>query len=432
MKTVYIGMSLDVIHHGHINIIEIGRSYGQLTVGLLTEKALANNKRLPLLNWQNRKRILENINGVHAVVEQDEWDYAPNIRRYRPDFMIHGTDWLEGPLAPYRAKAIEALNEYGGKLIEIPYTRDVNTTQMYREMMQNASTPDIRRAQLKRSLENKPFLRFLEAHSPLSALIAENANSVRNGIEIEYDGFWSSSLTDSTNNGKPDIEALDFSARLNAINSIFDVSYKPLIMDGDTGGKIEHFPFYVKSVERLGISAIIIEDKTGLKKNSLLGNDVSQEQADPAFFCEKIAAGCAARTSNDFMIFARIESLILDKGIGDALQRGLKYTEAGADGIMIHSRKKDPEEVFTFARNFQAHYPKTPLIVVPTTFNKTTDTELADAGFNIAIYANHMLRAAYPAMQRTAQSILAHGRTHEVEQDLISINEILNLIPGTA
>lgn len=431
MKTIYIGMIIDVLHHGHINIIQKAKSYGEVVIGLLTDKAVADHKRLPLLTYEQRKCIVENIAGVSRVVPQEEWDYAPNLRRLRPAYMIHGDDWLDGPLAPYRAKALQALSEYGGELIEIPYTKGISGTQLANQLNEIGTTPEIRKGTLKRLLAAKPLVRVLETHSPLSALIAENASAEIDGKHRTFDGFWSSSLTDSTLMGKPDIEALDISSRLTNINNIFNVTTKPLIMDWDTGGLSEHFRINVKNMERLGISAVVIEDKTGLKKNSLFGNDVPQTQEDIDVFCHKIVVGRQARINSDFMVIARIESLILERGMDEALKRAHAYAEAGADAIMIHSRKTQPTEVFEFAKLFRSAHESLPLVCVPTSYNTVTEAELAENGFNLVIYANHLLRAAYPAMKNVAQEILNHGRSHEVDSRMITINEILELIPGT-
>lgn len=431
MPDVYIGMTIDILHHGHINIISKAREYGEITIGLLTDKAIANHKRLPYLSWEQRKNIVENIAGVSKVVAQEEWDYSPNLRKYKPDYMVHGSDWVQGPLAPYREQAISTLAEYGGKLIEIPYTEGVSSSAISKDLQSIGTTPDIRRATLKRLLRAKPILRFIETHNPISGLIAEHANIVKGDFKKEFDGFWSSSLTDSTERGKPDIEALSINRRLDNISDIFDVTTKPMIMDADTGGLTEHLELNIRTMERLGISAAIIEDKTGLKKNSLLGNDVSQTQEKVEIFCHKIKVARAARVSDDFMLFARIESLILEKGLDDALQRAEAYAMAGADGIMIHSRNKEATEIFEFAKKFREAYPDLPLVSVPTSYNSTYEHELENAGFNIVIYANHLLRAAYPAMFKTALNILEHGRSLEVEEELMSIKEILQLIPGT-
>lgn len=422
---------MDILHHGHINVIERARQYGDVIIGLLTDAAVAGHKRLPYLNYEQRKKIVENIAGVTEVVSQNEWDYSVNIRLYRPDFMVHGDDWLEGPLAPYRERAIQALSEYGGKLIEVPYTNGVSSSAMLNQLHAIGTTPEIRKATLKRLLHAKPLLRFIETHSPISALIAEHAIEEVEGKVKTFDGFWSSSLTDSTEMGKPDIEALDISNRLTNINNIFEVTTKPLIMDADTGGKPEHFKMNVRSMERLGISAVIIEDKTGLKKNSLFGNEVVQIQEDIELFCEKISAGRSGRVSSEFMVIARIESLILDRGMDDAVARARAYVEAGADGIMVHSRKKQPDEVFAFSKIFRDDFPNIPLVCVPTSYNNVKEGELAAHGFNIVIYANHLLRAAYPAMKSVAHEILRNERSAEADKQLISINEILELIPGT-
>ena len=431
MKKVYVGMSADVFHHGHVNIIKEARKYGDVIVGLLNDKAVSDHKRLPYLNWENRKKIIENIKGVTQVFEQFEWDYAPSILKYKPDFMVHGTDWLTGPLAPYRDLAIKALESYGGKLIEVEYTKDVSSTSLTLNQKILGTTPDIRKATLKRLLDAKDLTRIMEAHNPLSALILEKLVINNNGKVKQFDGFWSSSLTDSTSQGKPDIEALDINIRLNNINNIFDVTTKPLIMDADTGGKIEHFELNVRSMERLGISAVIIEDKKGLKKNSLFGNEVKQEQETKENFAKKIKAGINSRINDNFMIIARIESLILEKGIDHAIDRAKTYIDSGVDGIMIHSKKEKPDEIFEFSKIFRKNHKFIPLVSVPSTYNSVKEDELVKNGFNIVIYANQMLRAAYPAMYKVAESILKNGRSLEADKELIKIKNILELIPGT-
>jgi phosphoenolpyruvate phosphomutase len=428
---VYVGMSLDIIHHGHINIIKKAAGYGDVVVGLLTDQAIADHKRLPILGYEQRKIIVENIVGVTQVYPQDDWDYSHNIRKIKPDYMVHGDDWLEGPLAPIRENVLEALNSYGGRLIEIPYTKDVSSSELSRHINRVGISPSERTRVLKRLLKSKKLSRVIESHSPISALIGEHEQVVVDGKVREFDAFWSSSLTDSTEMGKPDIEALDITSRLHNINNIFEVTNKPLIIDFDTGGKPEHFAFAVKSMERLGISAVIIEDKTGLKKNSLFGNDVSQTQDSIEDFCLKIKAGIDGRLTTDFLVIARIESLILEKGMDDALERARAYVGIGADAIMIHSREKMPDEIFEFARLFRLEYPYTPLVCVPTSYNHVYEEELAKSGFNVVIYANHLMRASYPAMKSVANQILLNGRSLEVDNQIISIKEILKLIPGT-
>lgn len=432
MKVVYVGMTVDILHHGHINVIETARQYGEVLVGLLTDSAIADHKRLPHLTYEQRRRIISNIVGVSTIVPQEEWDYAPNIRRYRPDFMVHGDDWLDGPLAPYRARAIEALEAHGGQLIEIPYTTGVSSQALASQMQSLGTTADTRRRTLKRLLAAKPVSRFIEVHNPLSALIAEHAMVSVDGKVREFDGFWCSSLADATAKGKPDIEAVDISSRLTNVNDIFEVTTKPMIFDGDTGGKLEHFELNVRSLERLGISAVIIEDKKGLKRNSLLGTGVIQYQEDVEEFCAKIRAGRRSRVSEDFLIIARCESLILGRGLPDALARVRAYVQAGADGIMIHSLLKAPDEVLKFAEVFRKEFSGLPLICVPTSYHTVTAHALAAGGFNVVIYANHLLRAAYPAMQRAAHEILSSDRSTEAESSLLGIPEILKLIPTRA
>ena len=428
---VYIGLAADNVHHGHMKLLETARNYGEIVIGLLTDSVVAEYKRVPYLNYEQRKKILLNLKGVVSVVPQNEYDYEKNILKYKPDFMIHGDDWKQGYGKTLRSNALKALKKCGGKLIEIPYTRGVSSDAIIRNNSLNLVTPDSRRGLLRRIIDLKKTSRYLEVHNPISALIGENLNIIKNGKHQSFDGFWSSSLTDSTSMGKPDTEYIDYSFRLNTINNIFDVTSKPLIFDGDTGGKIEHFDLKIKSIERLGVSAIIIEDKTGLKKNSLHFDTSNQLQEVPKVFADKIAAGKKAQISSDFMIIARIESFILNKGINDAIKRAKMYVEAGADGIMIHSKSKKPKEVFNFAKIFRKSFKNVPLVCVPSTYNQVTEKQLSDMGFNLIIYANHMLRASYPAMMKVARQILINGRSKESNKSLMSINEILELIPGT-
>jgi len=433
-KNVYIALSADILHHGHINLIKKAKKLGNLTVGLLTDKAVLEKKRLPLLPWENRKKMLLSINGVSKVIPQDEWDYSKNLIKIKPDIMVHGDDWKDRNSYDYnlRQKVIGTLKKINCKLVEIPHTKDISSSLLYSKMRHIGVDLVSRRNLLKRTLESKNFARIIETHSPLSALIAENISyRQKDGKIEEFDGFWSSSLTDSTLKGKPDIEVLELNQRIKDINEILDVTTKPLIMDADTGGKPEHFEINVKSIERSGVSAVIIEDKKGLKKNSLLGNKIKQTQEDITTFSKKISSGKKALTSNDLMIIARIESLILGKGLTDSLRRADAYLNSGADGIMIHSKNKSPNEVINFARKFKRKYPKVPLVAVPTSYNKTFEKQLINEGFNIVIYANHLLRASYPSMNQVALEILKNKRTYEVEKKLLSINEILKLIPGT-
>ena len=430
-KIVYIGLSVDVLHHGHINLINQSKKLGLLTVGLLTDKAISSVKRMPLLNFNQRKEILKNINGVDRIIEQKEWEYSPNLLKVKPDIMVHGDDWKNGKEKKLRERTVATLKKIGAKLIEIPHTKDISSSAMQTRMYQQGILPTNRQSLLKRLLEVKNICRILETHSPLSAIIAEKTFlQDKQGKKNEFDGFWSSSLTDSTLKGKPDIEVLDLNQRINNINDIFDVTTKPLIADIDTGGKIEHLEINIKTIDRTGISAVIIEDKKGLKKNSLFGTDVKQEQESIKEFSKKISAGKKASTNN-LMIIARIESLILNKPISDALKRAESYLEAGADGIMIHSKDKSPGKIFTFAKKFKKEFSNVPLVVVPSSFNTVKEKQLIDHGFNIVIYANHLLRASYPAMRKTALEILKYGRSHESDKSLLSIKEILELIPGT-
>lgn len=430
MKQVYVGMSADMIHPGHLNIIKEAAKLGEVTVGVLTDQAIASYKRLPYLDFEQRRIIVENLKGVSHVVSQETLDYRPNLRQLKPDYVVHGDDWASGVQQQTRQQVIDTLAEWGGRLVEIPYTKGISSTQINQALKEVGTTPEIRLRQLRRLLNAKRIVRVIEAHSGLSGLIVEHTNVVIDGQKREFDCMWASSLTDSTSKGKPDIEAVDITARMSNINDLLEVTTKPIIFDGDTGGKTEHFVFTVKTLERLGVSAVIIEDKIGLKKNSLFGTDVHQEQDTIELFSAKIKAGKQAQVTDAFMIIARVESLILKAGLEDALARAKAYIDAGADGIMIHSKEKTPDEILEFATRYSQFEKRVPLVVVPSSYDTITEDELADAGINVVIYANQLLRSAYPAMVETATSILTHKRAFEARPNMMSIKEILHLIPG--
>lgn len=430
IKTSYIGLSAEILHHGHINLINAASKNCKLIVGLINDKALAKYKRLPSIEFKNRKKILENIKGVFKVVTQNNWDYSKNIKKYKPNYFYHGDDWNLDKNNLLKKNALLALKSYGGKLVEIPYTKDILSNELLQNNWKYQAT-NSRVSFLRRLLNVKKFIRIIETHSPIASLIAENLSIKRKNELKEFDGFWSSSLTDSTFLGKPDNEILNIPERLNMIGNIFEVTSKPLIMDIDTGGKIEHLKIHIKNVENRGVSAVIIEDKKGLKKNSLFGQKVKQYQDTPNNFAKKIKAIKQAQINPDFMCIARIESFILGKGVQDALKRADTYVKSGADGIMIHTSKKDTTQIFNFAKKFRKKYKEIPLIAVPSSYSHVKEQILENNGFNIVIYANQLFRASYPAMLNVAKSILLNERSKESEKKIMNIGQILNLIPGT-
>ncbi|MCM1231543.1 MAG: phosphoenolpyruvate mutase [Ruminococcus flavefaciens] len=428
-RTVYMSFSTDVIHGGHMAIIEKAAALGKLTVGVLTDAAVASYKRFPLIPFEERQTLLKNIRGVCNVVEQTELSYRENLLKLKPDFVVHGTDWREGPQKPIREEVISILDEWGGRLIEFPYTEGKVYEEIEKRMQAELSIPDFRRGRLKKAIQMKGCVTALEVHSGITGLIAEKTAVEQEGRIYQFDAMWVSSLCDSTAKGKPDIELVDMTSRFRTIDDIMEVTTKPIIFDGDTGGLIEHFTYTVKSLERMGVSMIIIEDKVGLKKNSLFGTEVEQTQDSIEHFSAKLAAGKKAKKTNDFMIVARIESLILEKGMEDALTRARAYVAAGADGIMIHSRKKEPDEIFEFVKEFREKDAITPLVVVPTAFPQVTEEEFKTRGVNVVIYANHLTRSGFPAMQNVARSILRNHRAKEADAMCMSIKEIITLIP---
>lgn len=424
-------MSADIIHPGHLNIIQEASKLGRVTVGVLTDAAIASYKRLPYLNYEQRSLVVKSLKGVYEVIPQTTLDYVPNLELIKPDFVVHGDDWKEGIQKETRQKVINTISQWGGKVIDIPYTQGISSTLLNSRLKEIGTTPEIRLKRLKRLIDAKSIVRICESHSGLTGLIIENTIVEVNGTKREFDGMWSSSLTDSTSKGKPDIEAVDLTSRLHDLNDALECTTKPVIFDGDTGGKIEHFVFTVRTLERLGISAVVIEDKIGLKKNSLFGTDVTQTQDTIEGFSNKIHAGKLAQITNDFMIIARIESFIAGKSLDDAIERAIAYIKAGADGIMIHSKDKSGEDIKQFCFSLRKINKSIPIVVVPTTYNHITDEELSSWGVNIVIYANHMLRSAYPAMLNTAKSILLNGRSYEANDLCMPVKEILELIPGT-
>lgn len=428
---VYVGMSADLVHPGHMNILNIAASYGDVIVGLLTDKAIASYKRLPFMTYEQREMVIKNIKGVSEVIPQYTLDYVENLEKVRPDYVVHGDDWKTGPQKQTRERVINTISKWGGKLIEPAYTEGISSTQLNGMLKEIGVSPVTRQQRLKRLLDNKDIVRVLEAHSGLSGLIVENASVKKDGRNVEFDAIWESSLTDSTMKGKPDIEAVDTTSRLQTINEIFEVTTKPMIYDGDTGGKPEHLAFTVRSLERLGVSAIVIEDKVGLKKNSLFGTEVEQHQASIEDFCHKIETGKRSQVGKDFMIFARIESLIFNKPVDDALERATAYLGAGADGVMIHTKEKSEANILEFCRRYKELGHTAPIIAVPSSYNKIYEEQLVEAGVKIVIYANHLLRAAYPAMMEVAETILRNERSFECNDTCMSIKEILELIPGT-
>lgn len=428
-RTVYMCFSTEYIHSGHVAILNKARRLGRLIIGILSDEAVSSYKRYPLIPFEERKALFENISGVEKVVEQKTLSYKENLETLKPDYVVHGNDWCEGFQLPIRQEVIDVLTEFGGQLVEYPYSNN----PMYKELdaahRAEASMPDVRRGRLRKLINMKGLVTAMEAHSGITGLIVEKTKVLQDGKTYQFDAMWVSSLCDSTAKGKPDIELVDMTSRFRTIDDIMEVTTKPIIFDGDTGGLTEHFVYTVRSLERMGVSMVIIEDKTGLKKNSLFGTEVKQTQDSIENFCEKIKAGKHAQKTKEFMICARIESLILEHGMDDALTRAFAFSEAGADAIMIHSRKKDPTEIFEFVAKFREKNTTTPIVVVPTSFNTVTEQEFKDRGVNVVIYANQLTRTGFPAMQDAARTILENHRAKECDDKCMSIKEIITLIP---
>jgi len=426
-KTVYVPLAADILHEGHLNILKIASSYGRVIVGLLTDAAIIQYKNLPFFDYDQRFKIVSNLKLVDEVIPQDSWNYKKILNSIKPNFFVHGDDWKEGIQAKIRLEVIGQLKKWKGKLIEPRYFKKISKNYQ-KKILQMSITPDQRKLKLKRLLKVKKIIRILESHSALSSMIIENININKKGKLWQFDGLWSSSLTDSTLKGKPDNQSVDYSQRINSLNDTIDTSLKPIIFDGDNGGRLEHLIYLVKNLEKIGVSALVLEDKKGLKINSLVQDQSKSFQEKVKDFCKKIKLAVNSRISKDFMIIARIESLILGKSVKDALYRANKYSVAGADAILIHSKEKTPKQIFQFARLFKKSKFYKPLIAIPSTYSKTYEKELIKHGFKIVIYANHLLRASYKAMYYAAKKILINQRAFEIEKNITPIDEIISLI----
>ena len=428
MKTVYTCFCTDVIHDGHLNIINNAKQHGRVVVGALTDEALIRYNKFPTVSLEDRIKRYKELDGVDEVIVQKDFMYNDVIEQIKPDYIIHGDNWKVGPEKAIRDHVEALLAQYGGEVIDVPYTYNEKVKKIDMQLREKLAMPEYRRKRLRQLITMTPIVKAMEAHSGLTGLIVEKTVVEHEGKLDQFDAMWISSLCDSTAKGKPDIELVDMTSRFRTIEDITEVTTKPIIFDGDTGGLTEHFVYTVRSLERMGVSAVIIEDKKGLKKNSLFGTEVKQTQATIEEFSAKIAAGKRAQLTDDFMIIARIESLILEQGMEDALARAEAFVKAGADGIMIHSRKKDPAEIVEFCDKFRATDKTTPIVVVPSSFNTITEEELASHGVNIVIYANQLTRSAFPAMQQTAEDILKYHRAKEVDDRLMPIKQIITLI----
>ena len=428
-RTVYMSFSTDVLHGGHITIIKKAQRLGRLIIGVMSDEAVASYKRFPLVPASERKIMFSSLKGVHMVVDQMSLSYKDVLEKLKPDFVVHGNDWQQGFQKPIRDEVVSVLASYGGRLIEFPYSENTKYREIDERAQEELSLPDARRGRLKKLLDIKGFITAIEAHNGITGIIAEKTVAYTDGVPSQFDAMWISSLCDSTAKGKPDIELVDMTSRFRTVDEIMEVTTKPIIFDGDTGGRAEHFAYTVRSLERMGVSMVIIEDKTGLKKNSLFGTEVEQKQEDVQNFCEKIRIGKKAQKSDSFMICARIESLILGKGMDDAILRAKKYVDAGADAIMIHSCNKDANEIFEFLEKFREEDGVTPVVLVPTSYDSVYEEEFKEKGANIVIYANQLTRTGFPAMQETARSILENHRAKECSDKCMSIKDIITLIP---
>ncbi len=426
-KKVYVALSADILHSGHINILKKASKLGDVIVGLLSDEAIAEYKKIPTLNYNQRKIVVESLNMVKSVIPQYVKDYRPNLIKLKPDYVVHGDDWKRGILKESREQVIKELKKWSGKLIELKYTKNISSTKIKKDILSKVSLKHNRTSSLKRLIQSKKLVRVIEAHSPLVGLIIENLTLTKKNKNEIFDAMWSSSLTESLIRGKPDNQSVELSTRINALSDVLDITSKPFIFDADNGGRIEHLPYTVSSMERQGVSAIVIEDKIGFKRNSLFKDQKSTQQDSIKNFSKKIKKIKDTRKSEDFLIVARIESFILGKGLDDALKRAYAYSKAGADAILIHSKENTPSQIFSFSKIFRKSKYYKPMIAVPSSYSKTYEKDLLKNGFSIVIYANHLLRASYKIMEKTALDILRFNRSYETEKNIVSVKDILNI-----
>ena len=419
-KTVYVGITGDIIHPGIINIIQKGAKYGRLIVGLLSNEAIATHKRIPYLTYEQRKAVIENIKGVSEVVPQEEWSYVPNLLKLKPDYIIHGDDWKTNYLKGIREEVFEVMKKIGGEVIEIPYTKGINSSQLFESTTNNGITAVQRLQSLRQLMNYKPIIRIMEANSGLSGLIIENLKVEKEDGIQRFDGIFIN-LLDSNPLGISEQESSTFTSKLNTVTDILECTTKPIIYGGYTSDNYENVTFTIEKLELMGISAIIIEDKF---KNK-------QELCNEDEFCLKIKEGKKAQTNPDFMIIAGIKELILGKNIDDALKKALTSIKAGADGILISSNQKNGDDIKEFCLKLRKENKNIPIVLIPTAYDQFTEKEFAEWGANIIIYVDYLKKATYPAMKKCAETILKSERSLEVNEMCMPIKEILNLIPGT-
>ncbi|MAJ86251.1 MAG: phosphoenolpyruvate mutase [Candidatus Pelagibacter sp.] len=423
-KKVYVCLAADILHEGHVNILKKASKHGDVTVGLMTDNAIGKYKKIPFLNYHQREVVVKNLSMVKKVIPQYTMDFRPNLRLLKPDYVVHGDIWKPA-LKKLRKEVVEQLKKWSGKLIEYPYTKNISSSSIKENIINSPLFNVSRVSMLKRLLSVKGFVRIIEAHSPLAGLIIENTKYKKNKNDKEYDGMWSSSLTESLMRGKPDNQSVELSTRITALNELLDITTKPIIFDADNGGRIEHLSYRINTLERQGVSAIVIEDKIGLKKNSLFKNQKNAQQDSIKNFCKKLKVAAKSKNSKDFFIVARIESFILGKGLQDALKRAKAYSNSGADAILIHSKENNPKEIFKFSKIYKKFNNHKHLIAVPSSYSKTLEKDLIKNGFNIVIYANHMLRASYLSMKKLALDILKNSRSFESEKKISKISDLL-------
>ncbi len=408
-KTVYVGMSADLVHPGHINLLREAASLGRVTVGLLTDRAISSYKRMPFLTFEQRRAVIEHIAFVTAVVPQDTLDYTDNLRLLRPDFVVHGDDWRNGVQAQTRRRVLDVLREWGGTLVEPPYTEGISSTALRMAAMDIGFAPGVRQRRLRRMLDCKPLVRVMQAHDGLSAHIVDRLEETTQGAPREYDAIWVDSLAGAPIRGKPDPLPFDLSSRLVTLHEILDATTKPLICNAGGAGHAAGVTAAVRTLERIGVSAIVIDTEVTDRRAVPAMAASAPPQDDMAAFIREIAAARDARVTPDFMIIARINDRTRDCGADRMMARAAAGVDAGADAVMCDSDPVNPDGIFDLCRRYRRLMNGHPLLVGLSGTEGLQEHDLASAGASMVVYTDTLLRAAREAMISAASQVLSCG-----------------------
>jgi len=422
-KTVYVGMVGDMLHVGHINILKTAARLGRVTVGVLTDRAVVGYKRLPLLAFEDRVRVVESIADVAAVVPQKTLSYVENLRALRPDYVVHGDDWRYGDqVSRARAEVIATLGEWGGELVEVAYTKGISSTAIHRSGAADALFSGTRQGRLRRLLAAKPTLRIVEAHSGLSAKIAAEVRGPDGATG--FDAVWQSGLTDAIHRGKSDGGAVDRGRRLQAVEEILDAGPLPLIYDGRAAGRPETVFDLTRALDKAGVSALCLGDRSD--------PDRTGPEMSPAETVAQIEAVRAACPTGAVMAISRIVVAAPGNGgsgaLDRALDRALALLEAGSDAVMFDSAADTAEPILDIAARLRRQRRDVPLFAAQSDRWGAPIHRFENAGIDAVVYETHLLRATVAPMRRAATALLAEGTGPA--PDLTPLPELRGLFPS--